>query len=301
MPVQVNSKCRNFPSLWHLQESNSLASQGVLAAPQCADIEWVWKGRALLLSCETSPHPSLIENVCSRLDACAGLSSQETSWIHAEQERRCDSLQGAEISKMRNATFGNAGAIVLKMKLQSGFSKALFALFGQFKSLRRIYSRSFWQATECNLAPWLFCKWRNEFVINALEFKVNSLFREQQNSLWVVPLGFVRQFLSLYFQGPQALESRIMIWRLFWLARFCAAITPLYLQTALKNGFSFLDLSVGFISIVSVGRLFWKMLTAYVLTERTRSELGKYITCDQGLWLCGGEYNRLNRGYLEDL
>lgn len=113
---------------------------------------------------------------------------------------------------------GTRALLFWKWSCRVAFSKALFALFGQFKSLRRIYSRSFWQAAKCNFAPRLalfFFEWRNEFVINALEFKVNSLFREQQNGLWVLPLSG-NSCLSLRLPDATALASRIMIWRLFW-------------------------------------------------------------------------------------
>lgn len=115
--VQVDSKCRNFPSFRHPPGKQFF---GITGHTLSITLRWY---RVSLEGQSQHCCSQALGNVCSWLEACAGLSSRETAQIRAEQERRCDSLQGAEISKMRNATFGNA--IVLKMKLQTGFFKSI--------------------------------------------------------------------------------------------------------------------------------------------------------------------------------
>lgn len=87
---------------------------------------------------------------------------------------------------------GTRPLLFWKWSCSVAFSNALFAPFAQFKNLQRILSHSLWRAAKCNFVPWrtlFFFEWWREFIINVLECKVNSLFWEEQNSLWILPLG----------------------------------------------------------------------------------------------------------------
>lgn len=141
-PVKVKLKCCNFLPSWH-----PLGKQFMGITEHTYNVTMhrhpfrVWEGRVLLFPSETplsneSDRKGLaVDEIqkCRDSIPAPGPSPQETSPIHAEQQRhsahRSDSLQGAQIRKMRNATSGNTAAIVLKMKLQSGFFKRIVCSF----------------------------------------------------------------------------------------------------------------------------------------------------------------------------
>lgn len=136
MPVKVDLKCCNFLPSWHpLGKQFTGIKEDTYNVTMHRHPARVWEGRMLLFLSEiplsNESDRKTVDEIQKRCDSIPAprLSPQETSPIHGEQQEhtahRCDSLQGAQIRKMRNATSGNKAAIVLKMKLQCGFFKCI--------------------------------------------------------------------------------------------------------------------------------------------------------------------------------
>lgn len=137
MPVKVYLKCRNFLPSWHpVGKQFTGIKEDTYNVTMHRHPARIWRGVLLFpseipLSNESDRKDLAGDEIQKRCDSirAPSLLPQETSPIHGEQQRhtahRCDSLQGAQIRKMRNATSGNKAAIVLKMKLQCGFFKCI--------------------------------------------------------------------------------------------------------------------------------------------------------------------------------